>query len=212
MPRGKDAWDAYVTGIQSTSRAGARRSRGRVVARVPEGMTGDQAERILAAFGNERDAARGLLTQGLERAPDPEPFGEHEAGMAARTERAWRGIEARWGLLTAEDVARAGGSQAVTTRSFAANLRRNRRVLAVARGRRLRYPGFQFGPDGRVLPVIAEIAEMAGAAGWSDAAVLLWLAAPTGWLPDGVLPADLLAGDPAAVLAVFAQALGVGVE
>lgn len=117
----------------------------------------------------------------------------------ARVEQRWRDIELRYGLRSAAEVAQAVGSTAANRRAYAAGLRRQRRLLGVERAGRTLHPGFQFGADGRPLPVIGELAAVFGAAGWSDEDALLWLAAPSGWLNDDV-PAELLAAEPERVV------------
>ena len=91
---------------------------------------------------------------------------------------------------------------------MATTARRNKTLLAVRQGNYLAYPGFQFGPDGKPLPVIARLIEVADDSGWSEAGLVQWLCSPTTYL-DGSRPVDLLAADPDRAVAVAAQALTV---
>ncbi len=66
------------------------------------------------------------------------------------------------------------------------------------RGDRL-YPAFQFGPDGRPLPIVAQVLAHfpPSASAWERAS---WWVGGSGWL-GGLRPIDLLASQPAKVLA-----------
>jgi hypothetical protein len=75
----------------------------------------------------------------------------------------------------------------------------------VSRGHQTLYPGFQFGADGRPLPVIRTLRELAVACGWSETAVVQWLCAPTTYL-DGQRPVELIDGDPDRVVEVARRA------
>lgn len=56
------------------------------------------------------------------------------------------------------------------------------------------YPAFQFTEDGRLHPTIQEVLQaFAGERGW---AIALWFYTPSGWLPGGGRPLDLLVGAP----------------
>ena len=75
--------------------------------------------------------------------------------------------------------------------------RREGRIFAVIYDGRITFPGFQFGADGRPLPIVAEVLRVFGAdsSAWQTA---LWFAGANGWL-DGARPVDLLASEPARV-------------
>lgn len=71
----------------------------------------------------------------------------------------------------------------------------------MARGHQTLYPGFQFGADGRPLPVIRTLRELADECEWSETSTVQWLCAPTTYL-DGLRPIDLIDRDPDRVVAV----------
>lgn len=114
-------------------------------------------------------------------------------------------IDAEFGLLTSAEVGRRMGSRSSAPRNLAASARRGGSLLAVSRGHQTLYPGFQFGADGRPLPVIRTLRELAVACGWSETAVVQWLCAPTTYL-DGQRPVELIDGDPDRVVEVARRA------
>jgi hypothetical protein len=77
--------------------------------------------------------------------------------------------------------------------------RKQGKIFAVTHGGRDVYPAFQFGQDGRPLPIIAEVLDIlkrdAERTDWDNA---LWFAGETGWL-DGKSPLDCLQSDPAGI-------------
>ncbi|BBX16265.1 hypothetical protein [Mycolicibacterium duvalii] len=117
-------------------------------------------------------------------------------------------IDAEFGLLTSTEAGRRMGSKSTAPRNLAAAVRRDKALLAIARGRQTLFPGFQFGADGRPLPVIRALRELADEAGWSESAVVQWLCAPTTYL-DELRPVDLLAGQPERVLDAARRAWSV---
>lgn len=108
-------------------------------------------------------------------------------------------IDAEFGLLTSAEVGRLMGSRSTAPRNLAAAARRGGALLAVARGHQTLYPGFQFGADGRPLPIVRTLRELADACGWSETSAVQWLCAPTTYL-DGLRPVDLIDRDPDRVL------------
>jgi hypothetical protein len=117
-------------------------------------------------------------------------------------------IEAEFGMLTSTEAGKRMGSRSSAPRNLATTARRNKTLVAVRQGNYLAYPGFQFGPDGKPLPVIARLLAVADDSGWSEAGLVQWLCAPTTYL-DGDRPVDHLATDPDRVLAVAGEALSV---
>jgi hypothetical protein len=87
------------------------------------------------------------------------------------------------------------GSRSTAPRNLAVATRRKGALLAITRGNQTLFPGFQFGADGRPLPVIRILREFADEAHWSENGVVQWLCAPTTYLA-GQRPVDLLASDP----------------
>lgn len=84
-------------------------------------------------------------------------------------------------------------------RNLAAAARRDQALLAIIRGRQTLFPGFQFGADGRPLPVIRTLRRLAEEMGWPESGVVQWLCARTTYL-DELRPVDLVADDPERVV------------
>ncbi|MBB2771956.1 MULTISPECIES: hypothetical protein [Mycolicibacterium] len=84
-------------------------------------------------------------------------------------------------------------------RDLAAAARRDQALLAIIRGRQTLFPGFQFGADGRPLPVIRTLRRLAEEMGWPESGVVQWLCARTTYL-DELRPVDLVADDPERVV------------
>lgn len=149
----------------------------------------DVAQRIresAAALGDALDAVKVYTEPAIARAV------QAERNLYDR-------IEAEFGLLTSTETGKRLGSRSTAPRNLAVAARRNGALLAITRGRQSLYPGFQFGADGRPLPVIRVLRDLAGEAQWSDSGVVQWLCAPTTYL-DGKRPVDLLASDPERVV------------
>ena len=117
-------------------------------------------------------------------------------------------INAEFGMLTSTEAGKRMGSRSSAPRNLATTTHRNKALVAVRRGNYLSYPGFQFGPDGKPLAVVARLREVAEANGWSEAGLVQWLCSPTTYL-DGDRPVDHLATDPDRVVEVAAEALAV---
>lgn len=117
-------------------------------------------------------------------------------------------IDAEYGLLTAAEAGRRMGSRSTAPRNLAAAARRSGALLGISRGHQTLYPGFQFGADGRPLPVIRALRELAQRVGWSETSVVQWLCAPTTYL-DGRRPVELLAAEPDQILGVAQLAWAV---
>jgi hypothetical protein len=108
-------------------------------------------------------------------------------------------IEAEFGLLSSAETGRRLGSRSSAPRNLAVATRRNGALLAITRRHQILFPGFQFGADGRPLPVIRILRDLAEEAQWSENGVVQWLCAPTTYL-GGLRPVDLLASDPERVV------------
>lgn len=112
-------------------------------------------------------------------ANQPVPVGPATAGQIALVDQAWRGIESRYGALDAgqysELVGASPRSRSVATKAKAKGL------VGYRRGRRVLYPGFQFGERG-LRPGWNDVVAPLRAAGWDDEDIVLWLAAPHGAL------------------------------
>lgn len=150
-----------------------------------------------------QEAAAGLSSLAPAMASAPAPVSPPMARAAQATENAWRRIDAEFGLLTSTEAAERMGYG--PNRSWASTRRREGRLLGVRRGGAYRYPGFQLDAD--VLPAVAEIISFARSVEWSDESVVLWLCAPSGWLPDDDRPVDHLHTDPELVIRAARAAL-----
>ena len=117
-------------------------------------------------------------------------------------------IDAEFGMLTSTEAGKRMGSRSSAPRNLATTARRNKTLVAVRQGNYLSYPGFQFGPDGKPLAVIARLLQVADDSGWSEAGLVQWLCSPTTYL-DGDRPVDHLITDPDRVVAVAGEALAV---
>lgn len=114
-------------------------------------------------------------------------------------------IDAEFGLLTSAETGRRLGSRSTAPRNLAAATRRDGALLAITRGHQMLFPGFQFDPDGRPLPVIRTLRELADETQRSETGVVQWLCAPTTFL-GGLRPVDLLASEPERVVDTARQA------
>jgi hypothetical protein len=155
----------------------------------------DVAQRIresATALGDALDAVR--------------VYTEPAVARAVQAERnVYDRIEAEFGLLTSAQTGRRLGSKSTAPRNLAVATRRNGALLAIMRGHQTLFPGFQFGTDGRPLPVIRVLRDLADEAQWSETGVVQWLCAPTTYL-DGLRPVDVLASDPDRVVDTARQA------
>lgn len=98
------------------------------------------------------------------------------------------------GGLTAAEVSDLAGSSAHNRSALAARWRKEGLIFAVPHRGVLHYPVFQFGPEGRPLPVIADVLAVFEGQGLSAWEVALWFTTRTGWLGDR-RPIDLLVDD-----------------
>src|SRR3954470_23217760 len=106
-----------------------------------------------------------------------------------------------FGLLssTPQVAQRAKAKSLASNRAALANRwRQEQKVVAVDVDGGQRFPGFQFGGNGRPLPVIADVLATVGdrLTGW---ALALWFTGGNGWL-GGQRPVDVLDGDPELVV------------
>ena len=172
---------------------------------IPAVLDADRTRRWLQDLVGQRAAVARLRADlgGQDHPPGPGVMAQ-----IGRLEAAWRDIERRFGLLSAEELARLSGAAPASVRTWVHNQRRRHGLLAVRRGGRNVFPGFQFTATGRPQPWLRDVTAPLLAAGWSEEAVLLWLAAPTGWL-SGQTPLEVLDTDPDRVRrAVAAAAAG----
>ena len=108
------------------------------------------------------------------------------------TENLVRSIAAEFGLLTGTEVGeRLGSSSKSSPRNLASARHRAGELIAISRGKRLGFPGFQFASDGSPLPIIGVLRRLSERNDWSESDLFLWLVTPTGRLND-VRPVDTL--------------------
>lgn len=120
------------------------------------------------------------------------------AWAAQETENLIRDISTEFGLLSSAEVGVRLGSTAGNRRSLANDSHRMGKLLALRRGNRKVYPGFQFA-GGQIVPVIRQLRQVADECDWSEDSVVFWLCSASGSLDDR-RPVDLLASDPDAVI------------
>jgi hypothetical protein len=160
---------------------------------------------LIAAHSRIRESARAVG----DALSAVEVYTEPAVARAVQAEHnLYARIGAEFGMLSSADAGKRMGSRSSAPRNLAAAAHRARSLVAVRRGNYLAYPGFQFGPDGQPLAVIARLREVAEANGWSEAGLVQWLCAPTTYF-DGDRPVDHLTEDPDRVVAVATQALAV---
>lgn len=99
-------------------------------------------------------------------------------------------IAAEFGLLTSAEAADRVGSRATARRNAATAARTAGRLVALHRGNRLMYPGFQFDARG-IRPVIADLRTVADEHDWDEASLIEWMVAPTTYL-GGDRPVDVI--------------------
>ena len=108
------------------------------------------------------------------------------------TENLVRSVSAEFGMLTGTEVGeRIGSSSKSSPRNLASARHRAGELLAIRRGNRLKFPGFQFAADGSPLPIIGVLRRLSEHHDWSESDLFLWLVTPTGRLDD-VRPVDAL--------------------
>ena len=112
-----------------------------------------------------------------------------------RNAEAQKALADEFGLLSSAEVAVLAGSKAANSAALASRWRTKGLVFAVPVDGDARYPGFQFDPAGKPLPVIAGVLHALGdhLSGWELA---LWFSGSNDWL-GGSRPVDVLAGPPA---------------
>ncbi|CAN5378960.1 hypothetical protein BH09ACT10_BH09ACT10_04480 [soil metagenome] len=168
-----------------------------IVARRSIPVAESDVDRVVASWVQSQNA----LGAAMRDLPTTSP---QAARSAQATENVWRAIDAEFGLLTGTDVGRLLGSTSASSRNLAASKHKFGVLLAVQRGKALRYPGFQF-RQGDVLSVISDLRKLANEHDWTEASTILWMVAPHGRL-SGRRPVDII-DDPEQVLEVAAFAM-----
>lgn len=156
--------------------------------------------RGLAWQTTQSDRLLDLLTADLEQGVLSEP----RVLQLRRQAEARQQFLNEFPTLGSRQVAELGGSTARNTAALASRWKAAGKVFALPLRGADRFPAFQFGEDGRPLPVIGQLIEVFGPdKPW---AIALWLASHSGWL-DGARPVDLLQRRPEAVLAAARHAV-----
>lgn len=118
------------------------------------------------------------------------------AAQQRRLEALRHSIEQRHGLLTADELKQLMGLGEDDIQAYG--------LLALNCDGVPRYPGFQFS-GGTTRARWRDLTQPLLEAGWTPEDILLWFAAPTGWL-DGRAPAEALDTFPEEVRAAVTQA------
>ncbi|WP_232819107.1 hypothetical protein [Homoserinimonas sp. OAct 916] len=117
------------------------------------------------------------------------------ASSLQATENNFREIEHEFGMLDAAGLAellRVEGDPG----EFAANLRKQGKILSFARLDEFVYPRFQFNlVNGHVKSVIAPLIELGRTFGWTAPEIASWLCCGNGYLPDYGRPVDVIDDD-----------------
>lgn len=150
---------------------------------------------------------RSVAALGVAAAAISVPVSPQMARGVQASENAWRRMEAEFGLLTGADVADLAGSRSRSRGSYAADRRRAGKLLAIKRRNAFVYPGFQFGPDGVVLPAVTRLLELGRRLEVPAPDLAQWLCTPTGQL-NGRRAVDLL-DEPDVVLEAAENHYGV---
>lgn len=184
--------DAAARGADIATRSADGRGLLAEAQRHPPSASTDSSKELVALLGYVArapggvGAVRGLLEnlavrQGVLRhvsdtiANQPVPIGPATAAQLALVDQSWRAIESRYGAFDAGQYAELVGASA-TSRSVASKAK-TKGLVGYRRGRRMLYPGFQFGERG-LRPGWRDIVAPLRDAGWDDDDIVLWLAAP----------------------------------
>jgi hypothetical protein len=133
-------------------------------------------------------AFESLVEEYLARSADGRT--EHAAMREAQSRR--RVID-EIGAYTSTELADLNGSKAKDRSKLATNWRSEGKVFTVLYNSRNVFLAFQFGPDGRPLPVIGEV--ITALKGWSGWEIAAWFLRPHGLLGQAQ-PIDLLRDSP----------------
>jgi hypothetical protein len=160
---------------------------------------------LVTAARQENSEAR--ITQLLRAVAPPDPLAEIELKVAQDTIDLRREFLERIPVLTSAQVHERAGFPGANPSATGHRWRKQGKVFSISHGGRELYPAFQFGPDGRPLPIIGELltilAQDKDLTDWDHA---LWFAGESGWL-DGKTPIELLQSDPEGVKRAAEQEL-----
>ena len=168
----------------------------RAVVRLVEGRNGYDVEVISSRdplVSHRIDSSR-LIESMLPAAVPSAPA----VLQARRNALAREALLKEFGAYTSSEVADLAGSKASNKAALANRWKQEGRIFSVTHHGAIYYPGFQFGAEGRPLPVIAEVIRALARAS-SEWQLALWFLGSNGWL-GGRRPVDLLEKEPAAVV------------
>jgi hypothetical protein len=126
--------------------------------------------------------------------PPRAPDSRQARGAARATEALVQSVEAEFGLLDASEAGARLGSSPKDARDLVVSKHRSGDLLALRRAGLHRFPGFQFGADGKPWPIIRALRHLSARYGWSESDLFLWLVTPAANLGGARPVDDLLAG------------------
>jgi len=136
------------------------------------------------------------VTQLLRAVAPPDPLADVELKIAEATVDLRREFLERVLVLTSAQLHERAGFPGNNPSQTGLRWRKQGKLFSINHGGRELYPAFQLGPDGRPLPIVAELLEILARdtdrTEWDNA---LWFAGETGWL-DGKTPMELLQSEP----------------
>jgi hypothetical protein len=152
---------------------------------------------LIAAARQENSEAR--ITQLLRAVAPPDPLADVELKVAEATVDLRREFLERVPVLTSAQLHERAGFPGNNPSQTGLRWRKQGKLFSINHGGRELYPAFQLGPDGRPLPIVAELLEILARdpdrTEWDN---VLWFAGESGWL-DGKTPLELLQSEPALV-------------
>ena len=136
------------------------------------------------------------VTQLLRAVAPPDPLADVELKIAEATIDLRREFLERVPVLTSAQMHEGAGFPGSNPSQTGLRWRKQGKLFSINHGGRELYPAFQLGPDGRPLPIVAELLEILARdpdrTEWDNA---LWFADESGWL-DGKTPMELLQSEP----------------
>jgi hypothetical protein len=197
-------WRHVHARSRSLSEAAERSERDRTLVVIVDegvGMTAVELLEHLGGFAHERERFIGLVEALMPSEPIPPTAVVEQARSNAAARAAFL---TEFGALSSSDVADLYGSEAQNRAALAQGWRKQQRIFAVPTSSGLRFPLFQFQPDGQPKPQIAPVLrhlKKVGLHGWE---IGLWFTSSLASL-EGARPVDVLDEDPPRVEAAAAQ-------
>jgi hypothetical protein len=136
------------------------------------------------------------VTQLLRAVAPPDPLADVELKIAEATVDLRREFLDQQSVLTSAQLHERAGFPGNNPSQTGLRWRKQGKLFSINHGGRELYPAFQLGPDGRPLPIVAELLEILARdpdrTEWDNA---LWFAGESGWL-DGKTPIELMLSEP----------------